>query len=115
MEPMVGMLSGKDEGTGAMNTMDLRDPRVQAAAARLREKGLPINRVSLAEELATMPALAAPQPAAPIMPVRGGPSSSFQDPYEARLAAERAQKEAEFRAAQAAARAKRQPGMITGR
>ena len=116
MEPMTGMLA-RDGGTGAMNAIDLRDPRVQMVVKQLQDARIPVTRERVLEGLASMPSMpvAAPQPAAPMMPVRGGPSRSFADPYEAQLAQRRAEQEAEFRAAQAAARAKRQPGMITGR
>mgnify|MGYP001595122202 CR=1 FL=1 len=109
MDHMTGMLSA-DTGLLKMRekyNMYKVDTEAQGRPALPFEQWLSLMR--------GMPPVAAPQPAAPMMPVRGGPSSSFQDPYAAQLAADRARAKAEYDAAIAAARAKRQPGMITGR
>lgn len=120
MGPNKGMLP-----VSGVPGIDMRDPRVRAAVISLRNKGVPLNKVNIAEEMAVMGGQgAAPthvMPDGTIMPGathpaagRGGPSSGIVQGIEAREAAALAERQAEqlriMREAQAAARAKR--GML---
>ena len=111
MDHMTGMLAADPAQTAQAGLLKMRNAYslyVQEEATASR------TPLPFPEWVSAVRAQAGAAPAA-AMPVRGGPSSSFQDPYEVQQAKRRAQQEAEFRAAQVAAREKRQGGMITGK
>lgn len=73
-------------GTGVSGSINMNDPDVKAAVARLRAKGLPLNRVNIAEELAVGIAESAqpdgiPTPGAtrPAMGERVAPAGSIEE------------------------------------